>query len=119
MELFKRTVGIVVIFSVLGLLWPKTTTAWRGQTYARAATTTGITRHSPESLRSPEEKIPVEEVAKKKRSKWWWVLGGALLVGAIAAAGGGGGGGSHGPSDTPPDDNPPPDDDTGDVTGSW
>jgi hypothetical protein len=109
MNLFKRTVGIVVVFSVLGLLWPNTTTAWRGHSYAKADPATDITRHSPESFRSPEEKIPVEEVAKKKRSKWWWVLGGAVLAGAIAAAGGGGGGGGG-------DDD---DKDTGDVTGSW
>jgi predicted phage tail protein len=110
MSLFKRTIGAVLILSVLGLYFPNISFARQGQYFARADSKEGITKHAPEILAPPEEKIPVEVVEKKKRKTWYWVLGGVVLVGAIAAAGGGGGGGGGGGDGGSK---------TGDVKVSW
>ena len=72
MNVCRKMIALVPAFSVLGLYFPKTSFAAQGYLFAKAM---GITEHSQEILALPEEKIPVEEVAKKKRSKWWWVPG--------------------------------------------
>ncbi len=110
MNFLRRILATVLIFSVLGLHFPKITLAGEGRLFAKAV---GITEHLPEILAPPEEVIPVEEVKKGKRRTWLWVRGGVVLVGIIAAAAGGGGGGGGGSSDPVEPVN------TGDITVSW
>lgn len=100
MTFFQKTCIGLLILSFLGLHFPNITLA-ASHYLAQGAT---VTKHTPEMLATPEEKIPVEEIAIERSKTWLWVLGGALLVGIIAAAGGGGGDGG---------------DNTGDVTVNW
>jgi H+/Cl- antiporter ClcA len=108
MNFFKRMLIVVLILSVISLYFPKIVLAGQGLLFAEAATTTGITEHTPEILAPPEEDIPVEKVAKEEKKTWLWALLGVAAIGALAAGGGGGGGGGGAP---PPG--------TGDVTVGW
>jgi hypothetical protein len=119
MEMLKKVMAGLLTLSVLVLYFPKIATAAQFRLLSKASDQSTMTKHQPKILATPEENIPVEQVAadKKKSKKWLWITLGALaLVGVIAAAGGGGGGGGDGggggggTSDTG---------DTGDVTVSW
>jgi hypothetical protein len=95
MKFLKKALTVALILSILGFYFPRIALVGQGQSAANAATTEGITEHTPVILAPPEEHIPVEKVAKKKTSVWVWigVAAGVVLVGALAAGGGGGGGG--------------------------
>ena len=111
MNSFKRVLVFVLVFSVLSLHFPEIFLGGQGHFFAQAATTAGITGHTPEVLAPPEEKIPVEKALKKKNN-WLWIAAGVVLLGGLAAAAaGGGGGGDHGGAAPPPP--------TGDVKVGW
>ena len=85
-----------------------------GSLYAQADLLDIKTRHKPEVLSTPEQDIPVRQVAKTEKeglSKWVWIGIGVIAIGGAALALGGGGGGGGGGSDGG--------DGTGDVSIAW
>ena len=98
MNLLKKMIGIVIIFSLFSIHFPQPCFAWQHNSYKKLAKATTITKHSPEFLAPPELRIPVEtkkakaSVKKWKSNKWLWIGAGVVAAGAIAALSGGGGG---------------------------
>jgi hypothetical protein len=122
MSLFKKTVGLMVIISILSLHFPEIIFAMQKNSSVASDNALGITKHDPEFLAPPEVEIPVEttieekKVEKRKTNKWVWIGLGVLATGVIVAAlggGGGGGGGGDGEESGPP----PPS--SGTVTIRW
>jgi hypothetical protein len=99
MNAAKRIFSAFLILLMLNLYLPSLTNAAESGSPEQAA----ITKHTPEILSTPEEKIPTIE---EKKSSWTWVILLALAGGLAAVAGGGGGGGGSTPT-------------TGDVTVGW
>ncbi|MEW6378499.1 MAG: hypothetical protein AB1611_02695 [bacterium] len=104
MNLFRKTVGLVAIASIVGLHFPQISRAMQNPPSSESDKALGITEHDPEFLAPPEIEIPVETTIegkkkeKKKTSKWVWIGAGVLITGAIAAAASGGGDGNSGKS---------------------
>ena len=89
MKLTRRILAAFLILLMVNLYLPGIAGAEQHNSPAKAA----ITKHPPQILSTPEEKIPTVEA---KRSSWTWLLLIALVGGAAAAAGGGGGDGGGG-----------------------
>lgn len=120
MNLFKKTVVALSIISFFCLYSPRICLCRQNRIYAKAETSASITKHSPEFIAPPEQRIPqripiipadtekpVETIEKpEKWKKWMWVGLGVLAAGVLAGAGGSGG-----------SENPPPT--TGDITIKW
>src|SRR3989338_7120289 len=92
MKYLRRIFIMLLIPAVLlNLFIPRL--AFAGQEYMAADA--GSRQYLPESLSSPEQDVPVEEI-KKSSKTWLWILLVVAVAGGAAAAAGGGGGGSAG-----------------------
>jgi hypothetical protein len=115
MNFFKTIVILCIISFLMGVQLPPLYHAWETRAYAKADMEKDITKHPPEFLSPPEQRIPVttqkpvKAVEKPKKHPWLWVGLGVLAAGVLAGAGGGGGGGG--------DDGGSPS--TGDITVQW
>lgn len=107
MNLWKKIFAGMLILLVGNLYLPNMAFAEHRYLYAK----TGVSKHEPEILSTPEEEIPTVQV--KKSSSWSWLILIGVIGGAAAAAGGGGGGSDEESSSTGGSSN------TGSYTGTW
>lgn len=115
MKSLKSVFVFISILLIINLIFIGTSFAEDNYIFTKA----GISKHSPETVYSPEETIPVENIKPEKKgsSPWSWVVLGIVAIAVGAAAGGGGGGGDNGGRDD--DINPADSSGDGNITVGW